>query len=136
MKGRAVRDGLFRAENDGGARLLGGRCVDCAVVHFPRGTVCPYCSAAACDEVELGPNGKLWLFTAVLQAPPGYRGSIPFGFGVVDLDEGLRVVSRLTESDPAKLAVGQPMRLVVDRLHTDEAGEAVYTYAFAAVSER
>ena len=33
--------------------------------------------------------------------PPGYLGEVPFGFGVVELDEGLRVLGRLTESDPA-----------------------------------
>ncbi len=50
-------------------------------------------------------SGRLWLWTAVTSAPPGYAGPVPYGFGVVELDGvGLRVVGRLTESDPANLA--------------------------------
>lgn len=135
MRTRHVHDGLFASRNDGTARLLGGRCHGCARCHFPRAVVCPYCSAGDCEPVELGPSGTLWLFTAVLQAPPGYHGAVPFGFGVVDLAEGLRVVARLTESDPTKLAAGQSMRLVTELLYTDDAGADVRTYAFAPTGE-
>jgi uncharacterized OB-fold protein len=42
---------------------------------------------------------------------------VPYGFGVVELDgAALRVVTRLTESDPGALAAGQPMRLVVEQI--------------------
>lgn len=131
MNGRPVHERLFRVEGDGSVRLLGGRCTSCARPHFPRAEACPYCSAEACEPLPLGPRGKLWLHTAVLQPPPGYRGAVPFGFGVVDLDEGLRVIGRLTESDPAALSAGQSMRLVAERLHTADDGAEVYTYAFA-----
>ena len=33
--------------------------------------------------------------------PPGYQGEVPYGIGVVELPEGVRVITRLTESDPA-----------------------------------
>ncbi len=132
MNVRPVRESLFRDHGDGSARLLAGRCRACGRYHFPRSTDCPYCSSVDCEATELGPRGRLWLHTAVLQAPPGYRGTVPFGFGIVELPEGLRVVTRLTEADPSRLAAEQPMRLVVDRLHDDENGEAVYTYAFSA----
>jgi len=128
---RHVREHLFREREDGSARLVGGACTACERVHFPGAEVCPYCSSGSCAEVELGPRGSLWLYTAVLRAPPGYRGVVPFGFGIVDLDEGLRVVTRLTESDVTKLRPGQLMRLVVDRLHIDDDGEEVCTFAFA-----
>ena len=39
---------------------------------------------------------------------------MPYGFGVVELpDDGLRVVTRLTEPDPSALEVGAPMRFTV-----------------------
>jgi uncharacterized OB-fold protein len=55
---------------------------------------------------------------------------VPYGFGVVELPEGVRIITRLTESDPAQLAFGQPVRLVVVPLHTDDGGNNVVTYAF------
>jgi uncharacterized OB-fold protein len=63
--------------------------------------------------------------------PPGYRGGIPFGFGVVELPEGIRIITRLTEADPARLRRGQTMRLAIVPLHQDDDGRPVVTYAFA-----
>jgi uncharacterized OB-fold protein len=67
----------------------------------------------------------------VTHPPPGYKGEIPYGFGVVELPEGLRVITRLTESDPDHLRVDQPVHLVVEPLHVDDGGHSVLTYAFA-----
>jgi uncharacterized OB-fold protein len=80
--------------------------------------------------VELSGTGRLWTWTAVTTAPPGYRGDVPYGFGVVELPEGLRVIGRLTESDPARLSQGQPMRVVVVPVQVDE-DRHVLSYAFA-----
>ncbi len=127
---RPIAPGLFTAD-PAAPRLVAGRCPACARLHFPSSAWCPYCSAAGCDTAEIGATGTLYLFTAVKSAPPGYRGPLPFGFGVVDLPEGLRVVARLTEADTAALRPGMPMRLVVERLFTDDDGTPVLSYAFA-----
>ena len=124
-----VREGLF--EDAPQPRLLGGRCRDCGGHHFPRHDTCPYCAAAAVEPVTLSDTGRLWAHTAVTAAPPGYLGAVPYGFGVVELPEGVRVVTRLTEADPAALVTGAPMRLVVVPLHVDDEGREVVTYAFA-----
>jgi uncharacterized OB-fold protein len=50
---------------------------------------------------------------------------------VVELDEGVRVVTRLTEPDPAKLSLGQRMHLVIEHLWTDDDGVEHVTTAFA-----
>jgi uncharacterized OB-fold protein len=50
---------------------------------------------------------------------------------VVELPEGLRVVTRLTEADPGRLHAGQPMRLVLVPVGEDDDGRAVVTYAFS-----
>jgi uncharacterized OB-fold protein len=131
-----VHDGLFRTDAAGSARLVGGRCDACARHHFPRLTTCPYCSAEQVEEVLLSRAGTLWGWTAVTAAPPGYAGEVPFGFGVVELPEGLRVITRLTESVPAHLEFGQPMELVVTPLHTDDEHGVVVTYAFAPSGPR
>ena len=67
--------------------------------------------------------------------PPGYEGEIPFGVGIVELPEGVRVIGRLTEGDPAALRLGQAMELRVVPLHTDADGHDVVTYAFAPTDQ-
>jgi acetyl-CoA acetyltransferase/uncharacterized OB-fold protein len=130
----AIREGLFVTEGE--PRLLGSRCRACHAAQFPRGDSCPYCGADDCEAVELGPHGRLWLHTAVLNRPPGYRGPVPFGFGVVELDGGVRLIARLTESDVDALRADQPVRLVVEPLHRDDEGREVLSYAFAPAEER
>lgn len=123
---------MLRDDGDG-PRLIGAMCVPCGERAFPYTDVCPWCGADATRQVSLAPTGTLWAWTAVTAAPPGYSGAVPYGFGVVELDDGLRVVTRLTESDPAASSFGQPMKLVLDVVDRDEAGDDVVTWAFEAV---
>jgi uncharacterized protein len=53
---------------------------------------------------------------------------------VVELPEGIRVIGRLTESNPAALDADQEMELEVVPLCSDEEGNDVVTYAFSPVS--
>jgi len=117
---------------DDGPRLIAARCAACARLQFPATSSCPYCGHDGCDEALLGPEATLFLFTTIASRPPGYRGAVPFGFGVVELPEGLRIVTRLADTNAAAWRVGLPMRLVVTALFDDDDGTAVVSYAFAS----
>ena len=127
---RPITTGLF-TESEDGPRLLAAGCDACGRLHFPATETCPYCGHAGCPVHEVGPHARLFLFTTIRSAPPGYRGPLPYGFGVVELPEGLRVVTRLTPPETSGLRPGTPMRLVVDPLFSDEDGTTVVSYAFA-----
>jgi uncharacterized OB-fold protein len=127
---RAIADSLFELHDDGTITLVGGYSPSSDRYHFPRLDSCPYTGASDVETVELSTDGTLWLWTAVTAAPPGYNGPVPFGFGVVELTrERLRVITRLTEPDPANLTFGRPMRLVAETV-PGEGGEPVVTWAF------
>jgi uncharacterized OB-fold protein len=111
-----------------GDHLIGGRCAACARPHFPPAGTCPYCGHDRIERVKLSDRGTLWAWTAVTSAPPGYTGDVPYGFGVVELPEGLRIITRLTEADVDALTFGQAMQLELVALHDD-----VVTYAFGPV---
>lgn len=124
-----VREGLF---TDGDPPvLLASRCGNCGSILFPRVDCCTYCATEGPEPLDLPGPGTLWAWTAVTAPPPGYEGDVPFGMGVVELPEGLRVITRLTESDPGALELGAPMELRVVPLHRDPDGNDVVTYAFA-----
>ena len=105
----------------------------CGAHHFPRHDTCPYCATDDPEAVALSAHGVLWAWTAVTAPPPGYLGTIPYGMGVVELPEGIRVITRLTESDPDALKLGQPMELCIVPLHTDAEGNEVVTFAFGPI---
>jgi uncharacterized OB-fold protein len=128
METAAVHEGLFTMGDD--PRLLGSHCRHCGARHFPRIESCPYCGTPSPEDVELSATGRLWAWTTVTAAPPGYEGPVPYGFGVVELDGGPRVITRLTEPDAAALRAGQPMRLVLTDV--GPAGkDRVVSWAFA-----
>ena len=126
-----IRDGLFTLDVGGDPVLVGGFSPSSGRYHFPRAPVCPYSGADDVESVELSTSGRLYSWTAVTAAPPGYEGAVPYGLGVVELAEGLRVVGRLTDADPSRLSEGQPMRLVAEMIGTDEDGGELATWAFA-----
>ena len=86
------------------------------------------------ERVHLADVGTLWSFTVQgfpPKSPPYFRSETPgafrpYGVGYVELPGELVVECRLTESDPARLRIGMPVRLT-----TVELDEGVETYAFA-----
>jgi uncharacterized OB-fold protein len=123
---RPVNEGMYQLDPPG---LLGTRCDDCLRPAFPRTSTCPYCGSVSVTDVTLSAEGKLWAWTQVTAPPPGYRGEVPFGFGVVELPEGLRVITRLG-GDQDDFVFGQPMTMHVVPLHTEDDGTVVETWEF------
>jgi uncharacterized OB-fold protein len=126
-----IQPGLFTMPGDPrGPRLLAGQCQVCRQHHFPASTTCPYCSTDGCRTTAIGATGTLYVYTVVTARPPGYRGEVPYGFGVVDLPEGLRVISRLAESRLDELASGLPLELEIAPLFVNDDGDEVLSYAY------
>jgi uncharacterized OB-fold protein len=125
---RSIAPDLFDPE---GPVLRGGYSPTSGLHHFPQFARCPYTGADDVEPATLPSTGTLWLWTAVTAPPPGYTGTVPFGFGVVELPMGLRIVTRITEPDPAALETGAAMQLVADVVAVDDDGTEVVTWAFA-----
>ena len=107
-----IQDGLFTPpDHPDGPGLYAGACPECHSLHFPASTSCPYCGSGNCGTQIVGKTGTLYLATVVTAPPPGFSGEVPYGFGLVDLPEGLRVVSVIAETDPARLNTGLALRL-------------------------
>jgi uncharacterized OB-fold protein len=131
---KPVHEGLFDVDDAGRPYLIGGRCPDCDRWQFPAAPTCPACGGASVEPVRLADHGTLWGWTAVTAAPPGYVGDVPFGFGVVALADGLRVITRIEEPDPDRLEFGMHLQLELVELGPDPDGDVVTTYSFAPAS--
>jgi uncharacterized OB-fold protein len=57
----------------------------------------------------------------------------PFGVGLVQLGDVVRVEARLTENDPAKLRFGMEVELAIVPFYTNDDGDEVMTFAFSPV---
>jgi uncharacterized OB-fold protein len=130
-----VVEGLFTDTPDG-PRLLGTRCSGCSTPYFPKAAVCrnPECAGGALEDARFGPSGTLWSYTIQHYAPPPPvkydEPYAPYAMGMVDLDDGLRVLSRISMDDLSQIKVGATVELVVEKLHTSSDGGDVMTWKF------
>jgi uncharacterized OB-fold protein len=128
-----IRDGLLTgplAELDR-VSLAGCRCTSCGETSLGATTICPNCGGDAVRQVALSSRGVLWSFTVVRHRPPGnYKGPdpfVPFGVGLVELSDGLRVLSPI-RCDLDKLSIG--LELQFKPYVRKEDGREVVAFAF------
>mgnify|MGYP001113942831 CR=1 FL=1 len=114
-------------------KLMGSRCKKCGTLFAPPRSICIKCYSTDMEWVEMKGKGKLAGFTCIAVGPPfmikeGYDRKHPYCSGVVELEEGVRVVARIEEVDTSKpetIKVGMP--LSVKFLHRGE-GENSKTF--------
>jgi uncharacterized protein len=84
-------DGL--AEGEGVLRTT--KCNACNHMTFPPKPICPECWSKDVDWVDLSGKGVLASFTEVSAAPSTFAAEAPYTLCLVDLDEGVRCLSRI-----------------------------------------
>ncbi|MGB5798129.1 MAG: OB-fold domain-containing protein [Mycolicibacter algericus] len=121
---------------DASPQLIGSRCADCQATVFPAQPRCPSCSGDQMTQQLLPRNGTLVAWTTQGFPPgPPYLGPtgkdfVPFGVGLVQLGDAVRVEGRLTENDPEKLEFDMPVELTMVPFATDADGTEIITFAF------
>ena len=119
-------------------QLLGGQCGSCGTVTYPVQARCPRCSSQGMAELPLPRRGTLVSWTTQGFPPsvpyagdPTGESFEPYGVGLVQLDDVVRVESRLTESDPERLDFGMEVELRIVPFYVDKDGDEIVTFAFA-----
>lgn len=111
---RAVRENLLSEPLSDLSKvtLMGSRCSSCSETSLGVNAICPNCGNQTVAPLPLSKVGTLWTYTVVRHKPPGdYKGPdpfVPFGLGLVELPEGVRVLSPL-EGPPEQLKIGLKM---------------------------
>jgi uncharacterized protein len=98
------------------------RCNGCGrFIFYPRG-VCPHCFSDDLAWQPVAGTGAVHAFTIVHRHPsPAFNDEAPYVVALIELDEGVRMLSNLVdiEPDPASVKVGLPVEVVYDDA-TDE----------------
>jgi hydroxymethylglutaryl-CoA synthase len=114
------------------AGFLAGRCAKCGAVQFPRAGVCvnPECEHLG-EQVPvplLGERGEIVSFTSDWLS---FKGAPPFCFGLVQFDNGARVLMEMTDFLPEQLAIGAAVRCVYRKKEIDT-GRHYHSYFWKA----
>jgi len=135
----AVREGLLTEPLTDlqQVRLAGSRCLSCGEVSLGQRRACPNCGGDAIRDIVLSDRGVLWTFTIVHHRPPGnYKGPepfTPFALGLIELPEGVRVLSPI-RGELEALRIGMEMRFMPS-VRVDDTAEVV-VFAFEAAGAR
>ena len=117
-------------------KLVGSKCKRCGVLSVPPRSICIKCYSSEMEWVEMKGDGKLAAFTCIAIGPPfmikeGYDRKHPYVSGVVELEEGVKVVARIEGVDASKpetIEIGAPLR--VEFLHRGEGENSTTFLAF------
>lgn len=94
-------------------------CNSCGENYFPPRAFCPHCGSRDVRVVKASGKGRLYSYIINHLPSPGY--TPPFTVAIVELEEGVRLMTNLldVEPDPAKLELDMPLEVTFEKL-TDE----------------
>jgi uncharacterized protein len=99
---------------DGELRLQ--RCEACgAAVFYPR-AVCPHCFGGPLRWFTAAGTGRVYSYTVAHRAFGEFEDQTPFTVALVDLDEGVRMLTRIVGTGPDGAAIGMPVQMTVEQI--------------------
>jgi uncharacterized OB-fold protein/acyl dehydratase len=108
-------DNRFFWEGVAQRKLLLQRCAECGRLRHPPGPRCPACRSGDWAAVEASGRGRVYSFVVVHHphVPPFPN---PNPVVLVELEEGVRIVSNLVGLPPGEIRAGMPVRAAFEEL--------------------
>jgi uncharacterized OB-fold protein/acyl dehydratase len=97
----------FDGARDG--KLLIQRCASCGRLRHPPGPACPQCTSYEWDTVEASGRGTIYSFV-VNHYPQVPAFDYPLPVGLIELEEGTRLIADIVGVDAAEVAVGMTVQ--------------------------
>jgi uncharacterized protein len=91
-------------------RLVGQRCSSCGRLRHPPRPMCPHCGSLAFEIMDLTGHGTVYSY-AVLHHPQHPAFDYPVLAAMVDLDEGVRLVTNLVGVEPEAVRIGMEVQV-------------------------
>ena len=111
------RDTAYFWEGTQAGELRLQTCNACGALRHPPGPACPECGAL--DRGHVVASGRGTVFSYVVHRHPPVPGrELPILLVLIDLEEGVRMVGELVETDAEKIEIGMPV--VVDFRRIDD----------------
>lgn len=89
-------------------RLTFQQCDSCGFVRWPAAGVCPECLSRAATWTEVTGRGTIWSHVVYHRAyAVALQAEVPYAVGLVELECGVRLLTRLVDFAPSQPEVGQ-----------------------------
>jgi uncharacterized protein len=105
-----THDNAFWFEGAKEHKLLIQRCSNCGVLRHPPRPVCPKCQSYEWDTVEASGRGTVYSYV-VNHYPQVPAFDYPLVVGLIELDEGTRLVANVVGVEPDEVKIGAPVEV-------------------------
>ena len=109
--------------------LLIQRCTDCQTLRVPPRPMCGSCQSLNWDSVQSSGRGTVFSYV-MPQYPPLPFIQYPYVVALIELDEGVRIVSNLCDVDPADVTNGMPVEVFYETFEALPSGDELVLHQF------
>ncbi len=115
--------------------LIGSKCETCGQEYFPQRKICPKCRRKGkLKNLRMPREGKIYSFSQVHSAPSGFEHESPYFLAIIELTNGVRILSQIVDSPAEKVKIGATVKLIFRKIfEDDEEGAIAYGYKFKVV---
>ena len=101
-------------------RLLIQECDDCKEkIFYPRKS-CPACWSSNLGWYESTGKGKIYTYTVTMTGvEKEFAEDLPYVLACVDLEEGIRMMTRIVDCDPEAVEIGMDVEVVFEKATDD-----------------
>lgn len=93
------------------------RCPRCDVFRHPPRPLCPACRQGNLEWKKVSGLGSIYSYTITHQAiHPALKGRVPWNVIMVDLVEGVRMISHLVDSPPEGIHIGMRVEVAFEEV--------------------
>jgi uncharacterized OB-fold protein len=116
-------------------RLIGEECTKCGAKYYPKMPVCS-CGGTEFKPYKLSETGKIESWTVIRNAPLGYERFTPYVVALIELDDGVHIMSQVVDIEPEAVKAGMKVEYTFRKVTEDgNAGLIQYGYKFRPVVE-
>ncbi|MGV0851876.1 Zn-ribbon domain-containing OB-fold protein [Mycolicibacterium phlei] len=113
------RDNQFFYDGLREHKLLIQQCSDCKALRVPPRPMCGNCQSLNWEALESSGRGTVYSYV-MPQYPPLPFFEYPYIVALIELDEGVRIVSNLVGVDPAEVKVGMAVEVGYEEFNDGE----------------
>ena len=91
------------------------KCNECNRTFWHPRPRCPHCGSERVDWIRASGKGAIHTFTIVRQSgDPYFKTRVPYAVAMIDLDEGVRIMTNIVDTPLETLAVGMRVEVLFE----------------------
>jgi uncharacterized OB-fold protein len=92
-------------------KLMAAKCKQCGTMHLPPRPTCTKCYSKELIWTQLETKGRLVTYTVIYIAPEQFQQMAPYAYGIIELENGLRLPGIIKNVELEKLKIGIPLEV-------------------------